>query len=74
MPKIKPEQEIRDIERELRYIFKQNVIRQIDVNRANIILAKWKQLTNWKEDDSPVLNFTLLEWEVEQLNTPIWQI
>ena len=59
-------QEIVDIERELRYIFKQDQIRLVDVNRANCILQKWKQLKNWKEDDSPVLNFTLLEWETNQ--------
>ena len=66
MPKRNAEQEIKDIEREFRYIFKQDHIRLVDVSRANCILHKWKQLTNWKEDTSPVLNFTLLEWETKQ--------
>ena len=66
MPKRTTEQEIRDIERELRYIFKQDVIRTIDVNRANALLYKWKDLTSWKEDPTPIFKFSLLDWNISQ--------
>lgn len=61
MPKRAPLQELKDIERELRYIFKQDDIRTVDVNRANAILYRWKQLTEWKEDNTPAINFELID-------------
>lgn len=66
MAKRTPGQEIRDIERELRYIFKQDVIRAIDVNRANCILHRWKELNHWIEDPTPIFKFSILEWNTNQ--------
>ena len=58
--------EIKTIEYTLRDIFKRDFISKKDVENANRLFKKWKELTKYKEDDSSVVE-TILEKE------PIWQ-
>lgn len=52
------EQEIKFIEYRLKTIFSQDVIRAIDVVDSNKLLDKWKVLTGYVSDKTPVLQYT----------------
>jgi hypothetical protein len=46
-------QKVQEIERQVKYIFNKSYIPSFLVQKANRLIAKWKLLTNWKEDDTP---------------------
>jgi hypothetical protein len=64
---VKKSDEIFTIECTLKNIFNRDVIRGIDVVRANSLLKKWKLLTEHVEDDKSPIRNNILEQE------PNWQ-
>jgi hypothetical protein len=64
---VKKNDEIFTIECTLKNIFNRDVIRGIDVVRANSLLKKWKLLTEHVEDDESPIRNNILEQE------PDWQ-
>jgi hypothetical protein len=52
------EEEIKFIEYRLKTIFSQDVVRAIDVVDSNKLLDKWKVLTGYVSDKTPVLQYT----------------
>jgi len=64
---VKKSDEIFTIECTLKNIFNRDVIRGIDVIRANSLLKKWKLLTEHVEDDKSPIRNNVLEQE------PNWQ-
>ena len=52
-------EKIEKIEKEIKSIFKMNYIPLFLVQKAKILLAKWKLLSNWREDDTPPYDETL---------------
>ena len=52
-------EKIEKIEKEIKSIFKMNYIPLFLVQKAKILLANWKLLNNWKEDDTPPYDETL---------------
>ena len=64
---MKKSDEIFTIECTLKNIFNRDVIRGIDVVRANSLLKKWKKLTEHVEDDKSPIRNNVLEQE------PNWQ-
>ena len=46
-------EKVKEVETEIKYIFNKEYIPTFLVQRANRLFAKWKLLTNWKEDDTP---------------------
>ena len=64
---MKKSDEILTIECTLKNIFNRDVIRGIDVVRANSLLKKWKLLTEHVEDDESPIKDNILEQE------PDWQ-
>jgi hypothetical protein len=64
---VKKSDEIFTIECTLKNIFNRDVIRGIDVVRANSLLKKWKKLTEHVEDDKSPIRNNVLEQE------PNWQ-
>lgn len=64
---MKKNDEIFTIECTLKNIFNRDVIRGIDVVRANSLLKKWKLLTEHVEDDESPIRNNILEQE------PDWQ-
>jgi len=59
--------EIIIIECTIRSIFQKEIVTKSDVDSANRLYKKWKQLTNHKEDNFPAVE-TILEKE------PNWQL
>jgi hypothetical protein len=49
------EQEIKEIEAEIWSIFRKDFIPTFLVNKANTLIHRWKILTGWKTDTTPVL-------------------
>jgi hypothetical protein len=49
-------QTVLNIEAELKQIFAKDNIRRLDVVKSNELLDRWKILTNYKSDKTPVLN------------------
>jgi hypothetical protein len=64
---MKKNEDILTIEYTLKNIFNKDVIRGIDVVRANSLLKKWKLLTGHVEDDESPIKDNILEQE------PDWQ-
>ncbi len=64
---MKKSDDIFTIECTLKNIFNKDVIRGIDVVRANSLLKKWKKLTEHVEDDESPIKDNILEQE------PDWQ-
>jgi hypothetical protein len=64
---VKKSDEILTIECTLKNIFNRDVIRGIDVVRANSLLKKWKLLTGYVEDTASPIRNNILEQE------PNWQ-
>jgi hypothetical protein len=64
---MKKNEDILTIEYTLKNIFNRDVIRGIDVVRANSLLKKWKLLTENVEDDESPIKDNILEQE------PNWQ-
>lgn len=64
---MKKSDDIFTIECTLKNIFNKDVIRGIDVVRANSLLKKWKLLTEHVEDDESPIKDNILEQE------PNWQ-
>ena len=64
---MKKSDDIFTIECTLKNIFNKDVIRGIDVIRANSLLKKWKKLTEHVEDDESPIKDNILEQE------PDWQ-
>ena len=64
---MKKSDDIFTIECTLKNIFNRDVIRGIDVVRANSLLKKWKKLTEHVEDDESPIKDNILEQE------PNWQ-
>ena len=64
---MKKSDDIFTIECTLKNIFNKDVIRGIDVIRANSLLKKWKLLTEHVEDDESPIKDNILEQE------PDWQ-
>jgi hypothetical protein len=64
---MKKSDEIFTIECTLKNIFNRDVIRGIDVVRANSLLKKWKLLTEHVEDDKSPIRNNVLKQE------PNWQ-
>ena len=58
---MKKSDEIFTIECTLKNIFNRDVIRGIDVVRANSLLKKWKKLTEHVEDDESPIKDNILE-------------
>jgi hypothetical protein len=58
---VKKSDEIFTIECTLKNIFNRDVIRGIDVVRANSLLKKWKKLTEHVEDDESPIKDNILE-------------
>jgi hypothetical protein len=51
--------EILVIEFEIKCIFNKETITDADVHLANYLINKWKRLTNWVSDTTPVLIHTI---------------
>ena len=51
--------EILLIEFEIKNIFAKETITDADVHLAKFLINKWKRLTNWVEDTTPVLIHTI---------------
>jgi hypothetical protein len=51
--------EILLIEFEIKNIFAKETITDADVHLANYLINKWKRLTNWVSDTTPVLKHTI---------------
>ena len=49
------EEEIKAIEKDIRTILKKKFIPSLLVTKANVLIERWKVLTGWKEDTTPVL-------------------
>jgi hypothetical protein len=49
-------QTVLNIEAELKQIFVKDNIRRLDVVKSNELLDRWKILTNYKSDKTPVLD------------------
>lgn len=49
------EEEIKALEKDIRTIFNKKFIPSFLVVKANIFIERWKILTDWKEDTTPVL-------------------
>lgn len=49
-------QTVLNIEKEIKEIFAKDNIRRLDVVKSNELLDRWKILTNYKSDKTPVLN------------------
>ena len=49
-------QTVLNIEAELKQIFAKDNIRRLDVVKSNELLDRWKILTNYKSNKTPVLN------------------
>ncbi len=60
---MKKSDEIFTIECTLKNIFNKDIIRGIDVVRANSLLKKWKLLTEHVEDDESPIKDNILEEE-----------
>jgi len=58
---VKKSDKIFTIECTLKNIFNRDVIRGIDVVRANSLLKKWKKLTEHVEDDKSPIKDNILE-------------
>lgn len=68
------EEEIKEIEAEVWGIFRKESIPKILVTRANLLIEKWIALTEWKTDNTPVLQQSSIEKESSITdNKPIWQ-
>lgn len=52
---MKKDQEIREIEDEIWSIFKEDYISDSLINKATKLISRWKNLTRWKTDKTPVL-------------------
>lgn len=66
-------EEIAIIEQKLRNTFSKKVVTKLDVNICNQLLERWKQLTGYVSDKSPVI-----EQNIEDVNSildskPLWQ-
>lgn len=55
------EEEILSIEERIRGIFAKDNITRIDVNVSNELLGRWKYLTKYVSDKTPVTTFTVDE-------------
>ena len=64
---MKKNEDILTIEYTLKNIFNRDVIRDIDIVRANSLLEKWKKLTGYVEDCTSPIRSNILELE------PDWQ-
>jgi hypothetical protein len=60
---MKKSEEIFTIECTLKNIFNKDIIRGIDVVRANSLLKKWKLLTEHVEDDESPIKDNILDEE-----------
>ena len=49
-------QTVLNIEKEIKEIFAKDNIRRLDVVKSNELLDRWKILTNYKSNKTPVLN------------------
>ena len=67
------EQEIKFIEYRLKTIFSQDIVRAIDVVDSNRLLDKWKVLTGYISDKTPVLQYTPDFIEPILDKNPSWQ-
>ena len=47
------------IEYEIKCIFNKENITDADVQLANYLINKWKKLTNWVTDTTPILKHTI---------------
>jgi hypothetical protein len=47
-------EKIEKIENEIKSIFRMRHIPLFLVEKSKLLFAKWKLLTNWKEDDTPL--------------------
>jgi hypothetical protein len=67
------EEEIKFIEYRLKTIFSQDVVRTIDVVDSNKLLDKWKVLTGYVSDKTPVLKYTpdFINPVIDK--NPLWQ-
>ncbi len=66
-------EEIAIIEQKLKNTFSKKFITKLDVNICNQLLERWKQLTGYVSDKSPVI-----EQNIEDVNSildskPLWQ-
>jgi hypothetical protein len=46
-------EKIEAVEKEIKSIYKMRTIPLFYVEKSKVLFAKWKLLTNWKEDDTP---------------------
>ncbi len=67
------EQEISNIEIKLRAIFAQDYIRSIDIKESKKLLEKWKFLTRYVPDKTPVMLQTVDDVNNILEKNPIWQ-
>ncbi len=67
------EQEISNIEIKLRAIFAQDYIRAIDIKESKKLLEKWKFLTKYVSDKTPVMLQTVDDVNNILEKNPIWQ-
>lgn len=51
--------DIIEIEKAIKFIFDKTECTDTDVELANYYIGKWKKLTNWKEDTTQALKFTV---------------
>ncbi len=51
--------EILLLENEIKSIFAKNTITDADVQLGNYLIKRWKKLTNWVADATPVLKHTI---------------
>lgn len=51
--------EILQLEIEIKEIFAKNTITDADVHLGTFLINKWKRLTNWVTDTTPVLLHTI---------------
>jgi hypothetical protein len=49
------ENEMGEIETEIKAIFKREYVPSFLVKKANKLLKKWKIITNWQEDNTPAI-------------------
>lgn len=67
------EQEIKFIEDKLKSIFSQERIRAVDVIESNKLFDKWKVLTGYISDKTPVLQHTPDFIDPILDKKPVWQ-
>ncbi len=67
------EEEIKSIEFRLKAIFSQDVVRAIDVVESRELFSKWKVLTEYVSDKTPVLQYTPDFIEPILETKPLWQ-